>query len=133
MSWLAVRQMAHSIGRCVRGLLQLSEDRRGILRLMSQKRLREPPGKSSRDYLLEVLSQNDSCAKRLLSLEALEARCGSRLRQVRRAETCLGTFDVVRVAQSEFHLVVAPEVARRWLAVCGSAAPSATGRILNET
>ena len=100
---------------------------------MSEKRLRELPGKSSRDHLLQVLDSDDFRTKRLLSLETLEARCGSRLRQFRRAETCLGTFDVVRIAQSEFCLVVGPEVARRWLAVCGSAVPSSTGRFLNET
>ena len=103
-------------------------------RLMSQKRnVPAPPGESSRELLLRVLASDELRTGRLLSLESLEARCGVRLRQVRRAETCLGTFDVVRVAQSEFNSVVAPEVARRWLAVCGSAAPSATGRILNET
>jgi hypothetical protein len=107
--------------------LRAAEDER------EQKCLRELSAKSSRDYLLEVLGSEDFRTERLLSLETLEARCGSRLRQVRRAETCLGTFDVVRVAQSEFNVAVAPEVARRWLAVCGSAAPSATGRILNET
>ena len=103
-------------------------------RPMSQKRdVPALPGESSRELLLRVLDSDELRTGRLLSLESLEARCGVRLRQVRRAETCLGTFDVVRVAQSEFHLAVAPEVARCWLAVCGSAAPSATGRILNET
>ena len=99
---------------------------------MSQKR-NVPSGESSRELLLRVLRSHELTRStgRLLSLETLEARCGWRLRQVRRAETCLGTFDVVRVAD-ELDLVVGPDVARRWLAVCGSAAPSATGRILNK-
>ena len=80
---------------------------------------------------LAVMADAYRYMQSLLSLETLEARCGWRLRQVRRAETCLGTFDVVRVAD-ELDLVVGPDVARRWLAVCGSAAPSATGRILNK-
>ena len=102
-------------------------------RSMAQKRNNPAPSaESSRELLLRVLGSDEFRAGRLLSLETLEVRCGVRLRQIRRAEMCLGTFDVVRVAQLEFDLAVAPEVARSWLAVCGSAAPSATGRILNE-
>ena len=81
---------------------------------------------------MRVLGSDDFVRRRLLSLETLEACCGVRLRQVRRAETCLGGFDVVRIVLSEFEMEVGPEVARRWLAVCGSAAPSVTGRIQNE-
>ena len=54
---------------------------------------------------------------------ALERRCGFRLRQVRRAEMTLGTYDVMRLADAEFGLRVSREIARQWLELCGAAAP----------
>ena len=54
----------------------------------------------------------------------LERRCGLRLRQVRRAETLLGVFDVMRLADVEFGLQVSREIARQWLEACGAAVPS---------
>ena len=57
------------------------------------------------------------------SVEVLEARCGFRLRQVRAAETCLGTFDLMRLAEAEFGLEVSSVLASEWLRVCGSADP----------
>ena len=57
------------------------------------------------------------------SVEVLEARCGFRLRQVRKAETCLGTFDLMRLAEAEFGLEVSSVLASEWLPVFGSADP----------
>ena len=114
----------------------MSQKRSSLKDLPPQKRLRElsaPPGESSRELLLRALRSEEFRTGKLRSLEALEACCGSRLRQVRRAETCLGTSDVMRIGRLEFGLEVGPEAARRWLAVCGSAVPSSTGRVLNET
>ena len=75
----------------------------------------EPPCESARDHLLRVLRSDDFRKKRLLSLETLEARCGIRLWQVRRAETCLGTFAVMRIALSEFDVAVLHPVVGCWI------------------
>ena len=53
---------------------------------------------------------------------ALERHLGFRLRQVRRAETVLGVYDVMRLAGEEFDLSVSRDIARQWLAACGAAA-----------
>ena len=60
---------------------------------------------------------------RVSSVEVLEARCGFRLRQVRAAETCLGTFDLMRLAEAEFGLEVSLVLASEWLRVFGSGDP----------
>ena len=44
---------------------------------------------------------------------------------MRRAETVLGVYDVMRLACVAFRLDVSREVARQWLEICGSADPSA--------
>ena len=55
------------------------------------------------------------------SAVVLERRCGFRLRQVRRAETVLGVYDVMRLCEEEFDLSVSRDIARQWLASCGAA------------
>ena len=61
---------------------------------------------------------------RKASVLDLERRCGLRLRQVRRADLLLGSYDVMRLAEEEFGLRVSRDVALQWLDLCGAADPS---------
>jgi hypothetical protein len=115
-------RLSHSKWWISKGVLSDFDLAMSSSRLTSRKRAEAAPGGVAQ---LTSRKRAKAAPGGVGSALALEYGCGHRLRQVRRAETVLGVYDVMRLACVEFRLDVSREVARQWLEICGSADPSA--------